>query len=294
MDAPLSVFLRNGTHASATVRLMLKVDQFATQMSKQPILQSLPGGNPIIFDMNQIKPAVTISGLVDTIGGDLTNTDIGFWHMEKATVSGPNAAGTGVENQTYYVPYKNYLENIMATWSYSDNKLQIEVGDASITELPVTELEDVHYAGRVEAGALTAAVDEDDTSIAVSDASYFYDNDSQLIMIESGGTRSNGSSESGGNWEIMEVRGISGSAPYTGARTLTVARDQKQTSGYAHADDAQIYAIGITPGATGYATGGGIYNVAVNQAQFTHFPGEEDRYAFNVQFVGQVRKGIKF
>jgi len=286
MDAPLSVFLRNGTHASATVRLMLKVDQFATQMAKQPILQSLPGGDPIIFDMNQIKPAVTISGLVDTIGGDLTNTDIGFWHMEKATVSGPNAAGTGVENQTYYVPYKNYLENILATWTYSDNKLQIEVGDASITELPIGSIEDVAYAGRVEAGALTAAVDNSTNSIPVSDASYFYDNDSQYIMIES--------STSAGSWEIMKITAISGSAPYTGARTLTVSRDQLNTSGHAHADEAPIYAIGITPGATGYATGGGIYNVAVNQAQFTHFPGEEDRYAFNVQFVGQVRKGIKF
>ena len=279
MDAPLSVLLRNGTHASATARLMLKTDQFATQMSKAPILQSLPSSDPIIFDMNQIKPAVTISGLVDTIGGDLTNSDIGFWHMEKATVSGPNAAGTGVENQTYYVPYKNYLENILATWAYSDDKLQIEVGDASITEYAISSMADVAYAGRSAAGTVDGAglaSDAAATTFDVSDVSFFYDNDEQLIQIDN---------------EIMKITGIS-------SDTLTITRNEPAgdgaTTAAIHADGAQIYALGIVPGSNGYATGGGIYNVAVNQVQFTHFPGEEDRYTFSIQFVGQVRKGIKF
>ena len=119
MDAPLAVLLRDGTHAGATNRLALKAEQLAVSIQRKPIVQDLPQTSPLIIDLAQNKPGITLSGMIDNVGTDksvgLSNTDIGFWHMEKMTVSGPNAAGTGVENQTYYVPYKNYLENKIVT-----------------------------------------------------------------------------------------------------------------------------------------------------------------------------------
>lgn len=279
MDAPLAVLLRDGTHAGATNRLALKAEQLAVSIQRKPIVQDLPQTSPLIIDLAQNKPGITLSGMIDNVGTDksvgLSNTDIGFWHMEKMTVSGPNAAGTGVENQTYYVPYKNYLENKIVTWGTSTDKLQLEIGDASITEYDISNMADVAFAGRSEAGTISGdslTNSDSDVGITVSDASYFYDNNEQLIQI--------------GN-EIMRVGNISGS-------TLTVWRGEKGTTRTSHSDGAQIYALGIAPGSNGYATGGGIYNVAIAQAQFTMVPGEESRWIYNISFAAELRKGIKF
>ena len=279
MDAPLAVLLRDGTHAGATNRLALKAEQLAVSIQRKPIVQDFPQTTPLIIDLAQNKPGITLSGMIDNVGTDksvgLSNTDIGFWHMEKMTVSGPNAAGTGVENQTYYVPYKNYLENKIVTWGTSTDKLQLEIGDASITEYDISNMADVAFAGRSKAGTVDGAglaSSTGATTFDVSDASFFYDNNEQLIQIDN---------------EIMIVTGISSS-------TLTLTRSEKGTSVASHSDGAQIYALGIAPGSNGYATGGGIYNVAVNQAQFTMVPGEESRWIYNISFVAELRKGIKF
>ena len=42
------------------------------------------------------------------------------------------------------------------------------------------------------------------------------------------------------------------------------------------------------------STGGGIYEVAVQQAQFTVAPGTEDRWIYSIQFVAKLRTGITF
>ncbi len=130
MADELSVFLRDNTHASASVRLALKADQLALSFSRTPIHIALPRSNPEIFDLGTTRPAITISGLVDNIGLDTTNTDsTTFKGMQKVshTISG--------STQTYYVPYKNYLENKLITWVTSDSTdLQLEIGDATTPE----------------------------------------------------------------------------------------------------------------------------------------------------------------
>jgi len=178
MADELSVFLRDNTHASASVRLALKVDQLALSFSRTPIHIALPRSNPEIFDLGTTRPAITISGLVDNIGQDTTNTDsTTFKGMQK--VSHTISSST----QTYYVPYKNYLEEKLITWVTNDSTdLQLEIGDATTPE---------------------------------------------------------------------------------------------NTSG-------------------AFATGGGIYRVAVQQFQFSQTPGLEDRWAFSISFVAKFRDGVSF
>tara|TARA_R110000824_G_scaffold297510_1_gene485713 strand:+ start:43 stop:573 length:531 start_codon:yes stop_codon:yes gene_type:complete len=123
MNAPLAVLLRNGTHAAATVRLALKAEQLAITYVRSPIQIPQVQGNPTIFDLGQVRPAMTLSGLVDNIGTSLDQTTANYgYNMEALTISG----------QTYYVPYKNYLESKLVTWLTDDGyEVQVEIGDAT-------------------------------------------------------------------------------------------------------------------------------------------------------------------
>ena len=123
-EAPLAVLLRDGSHAGATVRLALKCDQFSVAITKTPIQVPIPRASPILLDMGSNRPSITISGLVDNVGGDTSNTTADFWHMESMTIDG----------QTYYIPYKNYLESKLVTWVTGDQDIQLEIGDASVVE----------------------------------------------------------------------------------------------------------------------------------------------------------------
>jgi len=126
MDSPLSVLLRDGTHAGATTRLALKAEQVSITVTKTPIVIPVARATPIILDLGISRPAVTISGLVDTVpGAASTNNDADFWDMEYLTVGGLK----------YYIPYKNYLEKKLITWVTSASvDLQIEIGDATQPE----------------------------------------------------------------------------------------------------------------------------------------------------------------
>ena len=176
MDAPLSVLLRDGTHAGASVRLALKAEQVAISYARTTIQIPQVQGNPTILDLGQARPSITISGIVDTVGGDESNTTANeFFNMESMTVS----------DQTYYIPYKNYLEKRLVTWvTNSGYTVQLEIGDATTPD-------------------------------------------------------------------------------YSGSGTTA-------------------------------STGGGIYEVAVQQAQFTVAPGTEDRWIYSIQFVAKLRTGITF
>ena len=119
--ADLSVLLRDGTNSGATDRLALKVEQLSLSYGRQPIQIAIPGASPVIIDLGQSRPTITVSGVIDNIGEDLSNTTANaFFNMEKFTTQG----------QTYYIPYKNYLEKKLLTWTTNDN-LELEIGDAT-------------------------------------------------------------------------------------------------------------------------------------------------------------------
>ena len=131
MDANLNVFLRDNTHNDASWRLLLKADQFTQAFSRTPIHIAIPYSEPEIFDLGATRPTITVSGIIDTIGGDTSNTTSNFWGMANETVVGPDGSG-GTNSKVYYIPYKNYLEEKLTTLTTdAGTDLQIEIGDAT-------------------------------------------------------------------------------------------------------------------------------------------------------------------
>lgn len=110
----LSVLLRNGTHANASLRFAIKADSFAVSYSKTPIQVPIPQQSPEIIDLGIFRPSLTINGIVDT--------------------KQPTPASLTISGQTYYIPFKNWLENAVYDWIASDantGQLEIEVGDTT-------------------------------------------------------------------------------------------------------------------------------------------------------------------
>ena len=121
--AELAVLLRDHDNPNATVRLALKVDQLSISVGKQPMQIPIPSASPIIMDLGSNRPSITVSGLVDNIGMDTTNTTANaFFNMEKRTI----------QSQTYYIPYKNYLEAQLVKFNTSTAaELQLEKGEST-------------------------------------------------------------------------------------------------------------------------------------------------------------------
>ena len=148
--AELAVLLRDGPHgASGTTRYALKCNDVAVSVAKTPIQIPIPQQSPELIDIGYSRPSVTLTGIVDTIGGNPSNvgagSDAGYAGMSsiqfsRATVSDGWDDGGGVvivspasdtRTQTYYIPYKNALEEACARWIFSSStELEIEVGDA--------------------------------------------------------------------------------------------------------------------------------------------------------------------
>jgi len=123
---PVSVLLRDGSHASATTRFGLKVEQFSLSIAKTPIQIPIPQQSPEIIDLGIFRPSITISGVVENEPEDsanTSNTPTGSRGTSSFTYSG----------QTYYFPYKNWLEQQVVKWVASeDTLLQVEIGDTTV------------------------------------------------------------------------------------------------------------------------------------------------------------------
>ena len=138
-DPALAVLLRNGTHASATIKYALKCNDVAISYARTPIQIPIAQQSPEIIDLGFYRPSITVTGLVDTVGGDSSNTTSGFAGMEsisytRTSVSHDDIFNDGGHNsaQTYYIPYKNALEEAVANWVFlgGSQTLQLEIGDA--------------------------------------------------------------------------------------------------------------------------------------------------------------------
>jgi len=123
-EGTLSVLLRDGTHDAASTRLALKCENISINIGRTPIQVPIPTNSPYLIDLGIVRPTVSISGLVDNVGQDETNTT--------ATVSGMASFSLNIDSgyQTYYIPYKNFLENFCCEEMYSDdNLIQVQIGD---------------------------------------------------------------------------------------------------------------------------------------------------------------------
>ena len=127
MDAPLSVLLRNGTHTGASIHMALKAEQVAISLNRTPSSSPLVATSPLIIDMGSTAVSITISGIIDNIGGDPTNPTTNFWGMEKMAIT------DGSTSKDYVIPYKNYLEEkiIQSGLSSDTPSWEIEIGDTT-------------------------------------------------------------------------------------------------------------------------------------------------------------------
>tara|TARA_R110002020_G_scaffold226021_5_gene436401 strand:- start:70 stop:639 length:570 start_codon:yes stop_codon:yes gene_type:complete len=108
----LSVLIRNGVHASASIRFALKCDSFTISYGKTPIQIPIPQSNPEIIDLGSFRPSLSMNLTVDTVQ--------------------PTPASITVGGQTYYIPFKNWFENQIYDLIFTDSEpIEVEVGDTT-------------------------------------------------------------------------------------------------------------------------------------------------------------------
>jgi len=147
-DPTLAVLLRNGSHLNATIRYALKCNDVAISYARTPIQIPIAQSNPELIDLGFIRPSLTCSGVIDTIGEDTTNTGLAggdivgtagmaSFTYTRASVSAASGSakwddGGTASAKTYYIPYKNALEEAVGSWLYlgTQNPLQVEIGDS--------------------------------------------------------------------------------------------------------------------------------------------------------------------
>ena len=170
-DPTLAVLLRNGNHDAATIRYALKCNDVAIAYARTPIQIPIAQQSPELIDLGFYRPSITCTGVVDTVGGDATNTTSGVAGMSsflytRATVSSSQWNDGGhASAKTYYIPYKNALEEAVGSWIYADGEtqLQVEIGDS---KYPIASYDG--YLDPLPAKAATRFVAEtDDNNQAV-------------------------------------------------------------------------------------------------------------------------------
>ena len=152
-DPTLAVLLRNGHHDTATIRYALKCNDVAIAYARTPIQIPIAQQSPEIIDLGFYRPSITCTGIVDTVGGDTTNTTAGVAGMSSFSYTRTSVSASSIWNdggsnsaQTYYIPYKNALEEAVSNWIFQegDLSLQIEIGDA---KFPISS-----YGGYLDSG----------------------------------------------------------------------------------------------------------------------------------------------
>jgi len=112
-DPTLAILLRNGSHSTATIRYALKCNDVAISYAKTPIQIPIAQQSPELIDLGYFRPSITCTG-------NVSNSS----HFSDG--------GNDNTAATYYIPYKNVLEEAVASWLYisSVNSLELEIGDA--------------------------------------------------------------------------------------------------------------------------------------------------------------------
>ena len=139
-EPEISVLLRTCSHttipSTPTTSLFgyaLKCDTVAISYTKTPIQLPIPKNPPTLIDIGVYRPSISLSGLVDTVGGNKAEGTSGFEDM--ASISFTRATGYGGVAYTakkYFIPYKNRLEDFVTDQVYSSTPpLELEFGDAS-------------------------------------------------------------------------------------------------------------------------------------------------------------------
>ena len=137
----LAICLYDGTTDGSEKRFALKTDSFSVNYVKTPIQIPFPSGaDPEIIDLGQIRPTITISGIVDT------------------TAPGSSENVTGPErnsSQVYVVPSKEDLEDFVTSKFYDPSNAKIEIMVSDGTSTPVAAYEGAISQARFDVAPAT-------------------------------------------------------------------------------------------------------------------------------------------
>ena len=124
-----SVLLTYQGETGNPVRYALKADSITISISKTPIQIPIPQNTPQLVDFGIFRPAITISAIVDNVGGNPTyNASIAAEYQGMTPVVVYNALADAT--YLYYIPYKNRLEEKLYEWvADDDNTLTLVIGD---------------------------------------------------------------------------------------------------------------------------------------------------------------------
>ena len=96
------------------------------------------------FDIGVYRPSISLSGVIDTKPGNASgNNTTNFWDMESISFTRISGYGTQSDTaaKTYYIPYKNKLEDFIINEIYSATApIELEVGDASYALSAVNDI----------------------------------------------------------------------------------------------------------------------------------------------------------
>jgi len=319
----LAVLLRNGTHAAATERYILKCDNASIQVAKTPIQIPIPKQSPQLIDIGVYRPNITLTGVVDTLGG-VVPTGRGATALNEALDD--DEVGITVDSvSNISIGDVVRLDHTPTTTTAED------VDDGAETDI------DMASGANIDVGMILRIGNEDMKVTAVST--------NTISVLRGVNGTSKAASSSGATVHIprkveeMDVTGIS-------SVTLTVVRGVNGTTAQKHADNTAIESYGtaffngLTPltytrtsgyGASNYAktyyvphknkledlatffvyspstpleleignandpvgsiqTGGAVYFVALQNIRFQVDAAKEDRFGLSMQFVVTSRK----
>jgi len=146
MAGDIAVLLRNSYHSDDDgIRYALKCNDFVSQVAKTPIQIPIAQTPPVLIDIGFFRPSITITGLVDDIGGNPSEDAAGYqgmssvshtgyddWQTDGRGFTNPDSATYQTTTETYYIPYKNALETACYKWISNDNTpLELEIADAT-------------------------------------------------------------------------------------------------------------------------------------------------------------------
>tara|TARA_R110002110_G_scaffold56842_1_gene161426 strand:+ start:484 stop:1056 length:573 start_codon:yes stop_codon:yes gene_type:complete len=117
--AVLLKHVNSETGSAVTTTYALKADSLTISIAKTPIQIPIPQNSPTIVDFGIFRPSITLSCVVENAPAN-TSTVLGYEGMEYITHKGVS----------YYIPYKNKLEDAIYTWVADDNNvLTMIIGD---------------------------------------------------------------------------------------------------------------------------------------------------------------------
>ena len=138
-EPEISVLLRTCPHTSipstpttTAFGYALKCDNVSISYTKTPIQIPRPRLSPQLIDIGVYRPSVSLSGVMDTIGGNTSETTTGFEGMASFTYTRTTGSGGSGSAKKYFIPYKNKMEDFVTGQVYSEAApLELEWGDAS-------------------------------------------------------------------------------------------------------------------------------------------------------------------